>query len=397
MKLDQAVLVVHPGLQHSHQLAWALQERGWLKSFWSGVPVTHDGSDIPFWLPTGYKKRIRTVPIPRQLRQHPMAFQLAWRLGGMLPMRPGASADYGHRVMHAFDWWMSKRVAALRPKVVVAYENAAYHTFRAARKAGAVCILDAPSFHHAAGAKLMDVLETPYSAEINRRKDAEVEQADLVLTCSPLAARSYVDNNVPADKVLPLLLGAQLPHDLPPRTEASGHARFIFAGVLSHRKSIDLIVEALHRLHAEGIACECLFVGGVADTGLLEAVQRTPNARYMPGVSQAELYGLLRQADALLLPSRFDSFGMVVAEAMACGTPAIVSSQTGAKAIIEQFPQSGWIVDAQGDSIHRQLRELALQPQRLADARTHALHAARTFTWASYRRRATQVIEERLS
>ena len=45
------VLVTHPGLQHSHQLALALHERSLLQAFWSGVPVVAEGEALPWWLP----------------------------------------------------------------------------------------------------------------------------------------------------------------------------------------------------------------------------------------------------------------------------------------------------------------------------------------------------------
>ena len=87
---------------------------------------------------------------------------------------------------------------------------------------------------------------------------------------------------------------------------------------------------------------------------------------------------------------------MVVAEAMACGTPALVSTQTGAKAIIEEVPGSGWIVEPDGDALHAQLRRLILEPVLLEDARPHAQRAAESYTWQAYRRRATTLLAEAL-
>ena len=101
-------------------------------------------------------------------------------------------------------------------------------------------------------------------------------------------------------------------------------------------------------------------------------------------------------ADCLLLPSRFDSFGMVVAEAMACGTPAIVSTQTGAKAIIEEVPGSGWIVEPDGDALFAQLRRLLADPAQLETARLHAKRAAESYTWQAYRGRARKLLSEAL-
>ena len=85
---------------------------------------------------------------------------------------------------------------------------------------------------------------------------------------------------------------------------------------------------------------------------------------------------------------------MVVAEAMASGTPAIVSAQTGSKAIIEAFPGAGWIVDCDEESLYECLRERLCDPGSLSAARAHASEAARHFTWSAYRERVGAIIEE---
>ncbi len=393
MNLSNAVFVSHPGLQHAHQLALALHEEGLLQAFWSGVPVAERKGDIPFWLPDGYKRRIKRVAIPQRLRRHPLVFQAIARAGGIMP-RAAWRSDYAHRIFHTYDWWVAQHIAKIKPRAVVAYENSAYHTFRAARAIGAHCILDAPSLHHAAGAALMETSRTPYTDEINRRKDEEVANADLILTCSPLAARSYTERAVAADKVKPLLLGAELPANVMTDFAPASKPRFVFAGVLSYRKSVDTILSVFQALHREHIECEVHFVGALANAEFAQAIGATPNASHQPGVAQSELYGILAKADCLLLPSRFDSFGMVVAEAMACGTPALVSTQTGAKAIIEKYPGSGWIVEPEAQPLYQQVKQLVLARQLMLDARPRALEASREFTWQHYRHRASSVIKE---
>jgi glycosyltransferase involved in cell wall biosynthesis len=388
-----SIFVSHPGLQHAHQLAWALYERGLLQAFWSGVPVLSPGEKLPFWLPKAYAQRVKSVPISTELRKHPLVFQALLRAGAVLPGRFSGD-DYAHRIFHLYDWWISQHIRQLKPKVVVAYENAAYHTFQAAKAIGARCVLDAASLHHAAGTRLQVVEPTGFREEINRRKDVEVALADLILTCSPLAAESYQDAGVAESKLKPMLLGSDLPQISNVWQAHQQPLRFIFAGALSYRKSIDVILAMFRRLHSEKLQAQVVFVGGLAEAKWLDEIRQTPNAEYHPGVAQAQLFQMLAEADCLLLPSRFDSFGMVVAEAMACGTPTIVSSQTGAKAMIEQFPGSGWIVEPEVDSLYRCVRERIDNRAELFAARRHALEAARHFTWQAYRQRVGQVLQE---
>lgn len=385
--------ISHPGLQHSHQLAWALYERGLLQSFWSGVPVIAEGEELPVWLPESYAKRLKQVPIPREYRWHPIFFPALLQVGIMLP-RFIVGNDYMHRVCHWYDWWVSRHVESLKPRIVVAYENSAYHTFRAAKRVGAKCVLDAASLHHSIGRQLRIESITTYSSEIDRRKDLEIDMADLILTCSPLAAESYQATGVAQSKLKPILLGSDLPQINNVWKAHQQPLRFIFAGGIRYLKAIDVILAVFRRLHSEKLSAQVVFVGGLSEAKWLNEIRQTPNAHYHPGVAQAQLFQMLAESDCLLLPSRFDSFGMVVAEAMACGTPAIVSSQTGAKAMIQQFPGSGWIVEPEVESLYRCVRERIDNRGQLFAARPHALEAARHFTWQAYRQRAGQILQE---
>lgn len=389
-------IIFQPGLQHSHQLALALYEHGLLKKFWSGVPVLNKGNKTPNWLLSfSLIRSLKVVPIPSEYKHHSILFPLLFKLGSKLPTIFG-SKSFNHRVCHLFDWWVSKYIKMLRPKVVIAYENSAYNTFREAKRIGALCVLDAASFHYECGQKLSRSITTRFSKKIDELKALEIEMADLILTCSPLALESYKAAGVPDYKLKAVLLGSDIPI-LRKRDFSELHnrpLRFLFAGALSKRKSIDIILDVFRRLHQEGHDVEVSFVGGVAESNWLAEILETPNASYQSNLPQSELFSLLEKVDCLLLPSRFDSFGMVVAESMACGTPAIVSTQTGAKAIIEAFPKSGWIVDANAESLYDCIKARIIDREGLFVAREYARAAALHFTWKAYRERVGQLLNE---
>ncbi len=217
--------------------------------------------------------------------------------------------------------------------------------------------------------------------------------ADLILTCSPMAAESYIEAGVSASKVRYMLLGATLPEGIIPWQLHEHPLHFIFAGGLRYLKAIDLILRVFEKMHSEGLQYRLSFVGGQGEPGWVDAIKKTPNATYLGGVSQAALFQEFAQADCLLLPSRFDSFGMVVAEAMACGVPAIVSTQTGAKAIIEQFPKAGWIVECNEEALYHCVKERIQNREELFSARNAAQEASRHFTWQDYRERIGELVE----
>jgi glycosyltransferase involved in cell wall biosynthesis len=98
-------------------------------------------------------------------------------------------------------------------------------------------------------------------------------------------------------------------------------------------KGLPLLLEAFSQLRLENVE---LVVSGPSP---VEGSH--PNVTYLGHVtSPAQLYAA---ADFTLVPSQYESFGQVVSESIACGTPVLVSSQVGAKTVVT--PQTGWVID----------------------------------------------------
>ena len=385
------VLVSHPGRQHAHQLAWALEAAGHLAAFWSGVPVVDSRyHKVGYW--GIFAPHLRAIPVPAVKRKHPVVFPLLRKLCSSR-MFGGMGNELNHRLDRAYDFWVARGVRKLRPDMVVCYENSALNTFKAAHEVGAICVLDAASVHYLAARKWLKEVGQFNPAWIDVRKQEEIDLADAILTCSELAAGTYQDAGVPSTKLFPVPLGTHMPetalHDKAP----GARCRFVFAGSLRSLKGVDVLLEIFEELEQEGIAVELVLIGGVAEKDLAKHAGRLPNVTHRPYMPQSELFAEMAHHDCLILPSRFDSFGMVVAEGMAVGLPAIVSDRVGAKCIIEQHPDSGWIVPCDKAALKVAILQVVRYPESLVTASRAARAAARDYSWESYRCRVAQTLE----
>lgn len=84
----------------------------------------------------------------------------------------------------------------------------------------------------------------------------------------------------------------------------------------------------------------------IAGTGPAEneLKEKLPEAEFLGWVNHADLPRIYSSADIFILPSRFDTFGCVVLEAMACGLPVISYNTKGPKDIINNA-QNGFLVE----------------------------------------------------
>ncbi|MGG7565565.1 glycosyltransferase family 4 protein [Rhodovulum sp. DZ06] len=99
---------------------------------------------------------------------------------------------------------------------------------------------------------------------------------------------------------------------------APGPMRLLSVGKPSRRKGFDVTAAIMARL---GDRAELTIVGGGAPE-----IAPPPGARRLGRVDAEGLRDAYRAADFLLFPSRQEGFGLVAAEAMACGTPVLCLS-----------------------------------------------------------------------
>lgn len=392
------ILVTHPGRQHSHQAALALQGAGMLAGYWAGVPcLERQARRVPSRL---WQRFVRYAPVPldpERVRWYPLAPALR-RLGdAVLPRGPAARLDL--LACRLFDRWAARGLSERRADAVIACEISALTTFQRARAQGLATLLDAPSIHHTAQDRLHRFAEPPdLHLRTTAIKDREIELADHVLTVSELARQTYVEAGVPPERVHAVPLGADLelftPAAADDRRERQGGngLTFLFCGAAIYRKGFDLVVRAFDRVAAEAPGTRLRVVGTAGDAAHhLDDRPRAGVQRTGP-LPQTELAEELRRADCLVLPSRHDSYGMVVAEALASGLPVVVSEMVGAKELVSEG-KSGWVVpvDDEGSLAERMLR-CARDPEALRAMRPACRAAAEAATWPAYHHRLAELL-----
>ena len=136
------------------------------------------------------------------------------------------------------------------------------------------------------------------------------------------------------------------------------------------RKGIDLLIEAVTRSKAPII----LDIYGPGDSTLLAFDSDRIHLRgTIPfGMTQK----VVSEYDILVLPSRYDGWGVVVNEALCAGVPVICSDQVGARVLVETFGAGDVFVADDPDSLESLISALHTDPTRLLTMRAATSRAA---------------------
>jgi D-inositol-3-phosphate glycosyltransferase len=99
-------------------------------------------------------------------------------------------------------------------------------------------------------------------------------------------------------------------------------------------------------------------------------------------------------AEVVIVPSHYESFGMVALEAMACGTP-VVASQVGGLAFLIQDGVTGYVVpDDDPAALGERLATLILNPDLRQKLGEQATYYAQDYAWENITRRMKLLYDE---
>lgn len=145
---------------------------------------------------------------------------------------------------------------------------------------------------------------------------------------------------------------------------------FLYVGRLVSYKRVDLVVRAF-----EGLPHRLVVVGEGHLAGRLKASVPS-NVRFLGNVDGVTLRDLYRSARALVYPGEED-FGIVMAEAQACGTPVVALAAGGALDIVRPG-ETGWHLEGQSvEELRRAVEHAATEELDPAVIRASAERFAR--------------------
>ena len=167
----------------------------------------------------------------------------------------------------------------------------------------------------------------------------------------------------------------------PAFTPGGAHDGYVlFVGAIQQRKDPLSAQEA-----ASSLDLPFVVVGPEKDAGLAERLRRS-GADLRGYVSKESLADLYRGAAVLVLPSRYEGFGLPVVEAMACGSPVVVADEpalreVGGDAVV--YIEHGDVAGAAGAAI--------ADRERLSAA---GIERAKSFSWTETARRTAEVYRQ---
>jgi glycosyltransferase involved in cell wall biosynthesis len=157
----------------------------------------------------------------------------------------------------------------------------------------------------------------------------------------------------------------------------------LFVGAIQARKGPLVAAEA-----AAALGRPLVVVGPEKEPPLARELERR-GADLRGWVEKPELAELYRRAAAVLVPSRFEGFGLAVVEAMACGTPVVAAAEPALREVAGDAA-----IFADPDGFAAGVERALADRERL---RAAGLERARAFSWDETARRTAQVYREVLA
>jgi glycosyltransferase involved in cell wall biosynthesis len=155
---------------------------------------------------------------------------------------------------------------------------------------------------------------------------------------------------------------------------------FLFAGRFIDRKRPDLFVSAVAALASQGRNVAGVMVGdGPLKSGIEDAVRSSEApVRFAGFLNQTAMARVYAASDVLVVPSTWETWGLVVNEAMACGLPAIVSSRVACAGDLVRPGDTGDVFD-EGDAAGllaamARYTDASYRQQLARNARHHVQH-----------------------
>lgn len=390
------ILLSHPtGNENVRQAALAFREANLLGEFWTCLSWDPDAA-VNRFLPKRLRKQLARRSFPPSVRA------LVRSVPGREIVRLFSGLISIDAVILDLDLRVADRLSRLENcDLIYAYEDGALETFRAAKNRGVRCVYDLPIGYWRIAQQIYaeewerepewaeTLIGVRDSDEKLARKEEELSLADHVVVASSFTKQTLDSSGLAAGvSIIPYGAPTVTPSEM---VDHSGRLRVLFVGSLGQRKGLSYLLQAVDFL---GANVELTLLGRKAapDCRLLEAATR--KHRWIPTLPHQEVLQAMQRHDALVLPSLFEGFGLVIAEAMAQGLVVITTPHTAGPDLIDDGIDGFIVPIRSAEAIAEKLETLIRERSQLHEMKLAARRKAGQLRWEDYRRRLVEMARE---
>lgn len=175
--------------------------------------------------------------------------------------------------------------------------------------------------------------------------------------------------------------GVDLSAARPADRSGRGRLELLFLGRADARKGLPVLLRAFEALRTAGVDAR-LTVAGATDAEVEPLLLDVEGVDVAGRVDDTEKWRLLGAADLLVAPSLGgESFGMVLTEAFASGTPVVASDIAGYRDVVRDGTDGLLVPAADAVALGEALRALALDSERRERMSAAAREGAERFSW----------------
>ncbi|MFV1977428.1 MAG: glycosyltransferase family 4 protein [Candidatus Scalindua sp.] len=317
------------GRFHAFYLAQQLLTRGYLKQLITSYP----------------KFEVAKYGIPKGKVSSVIIMELMARIWYRFPAVMNYLCNPQYLIHEVFDKCASH--CYTESDICIAFAGFGLHTIKKAKEMGAITVIERGSAHMLYQTQILTEEHEKYglkfqhpSAKLIDMSLEEYEEADYISIPSLFAKRTFLERGIPEEKLIHVPYGVHLDEFRQAQKE-DNIFRIVYAGGMTIQKGVHYLLQAYAELRLPG--SELLLVGGMTEEIKLFFKKYRGNYRWVPHVSQKELYKYYSQASVFVLNSIQDGFGMVMPQAMACGLPVVCTKNTGGEDIIKDGKE-GFII-----------------------------------------------------
>lgn len=305
----------------------------------------------------------------------------------------------------SFDNYVSKQILKRKSDVFWGFQGSCFLSLEAAKKSGKTSICELATAHVVAAKRILgeesklnpewadSIDNLVFPAIYEKRLTEEPHRADFCIAASGFTKQTLIEAGIDHNKIIYMPLGfdASKINFVPNENKITNRKlKLLYAGTVTQRKGIKYLLEAMKLIGNKDVELD--IIGGIQGGG--DALKTYAGVyNYHAPISQAELFVQYKNYDALVLPTIFEGFGLVIVEAMAAGVPVITTNHSIGAELIEN-DKNGYLIPIRNvDAIAKSIENLRNKNNNEYLAMQNAARqTAENFSWASYEKNLDKLL-----